>query len=66
MQDGDILIAREVKYIDSLELLWDVLSDAIEGGRLTESDIPDDYAAFVTVMQECEAARNLATRELES
>lgn len=59
MQDGDILISREVRYIDSLELLWDMLSDTIEGGRLTESDIPDDYAALVTVMQECERLRNV-------
>lgn len=40
-----------------LECLWDMLSDAIEGGRLTEADIPDDYEAFVEQMVSCEGAR---------
>lgn len=45
------------RYIKELEKLWDMLSDTIEGGRLTEADIPDDYQAFVTQMMACEASR---------
>lgn len=44
-------------YIKQLEALWDMVSDMVEGGRLTEADIPDDYDALVRKMGECEAAR---------
>ena len=33
--------------------LHDVLSSMIEDGRLTESDIPDDYAALVEQLEQC-------------
>ena len=35
--------------------LHDMLSDMIEGGRLTEGDIPDDYAALVEQLEQCNA-----------
>lgn len=41
--------------------LHDFISDAIEEGRLTEADIPDDYAAFVEQLAEpCNAASEAA------
>ena len=33
--------------------LHDMLSDMIEGGRLAEGDIPDDYAALVDLLEQC-------------
>lgn len=45
------------KYLHSLEKLWDMLSDAVENGRLLEHDIPDDYKAFIHQMEQCEAYR---------
>ena len=33
--------------------LHDMLSSMIEGGQLTESDIPDDYAALVEQLEQC-------------
>lgn len=44
-------------YIRELEKLCSMLSDAIEEGRLTESDIPDNYQAIVYQMRECEKKR---------
>ena len=35
--------------------LHDRLSDMIEGGRLTEGDIPEDYAALVEQLEQCNA-----------
>jgi hypothetical protein len=41
--------------------LHDFLSDAIEGGRLKEADIPDDYAAIVAQLEgPCSAADDTA------
>lgn len=53
---------HQASYTDALERLWDMLSDTIESGRLTEADIPDDYQALVITMQRCEVLR-AATRE---
>lgn len=39
--------------INAYARLHDFLSDAIEGGRLTEADAPDDYQAFVLQLEEC-------------
>ena len=36
--------------------LWDMLSDTVESGRLTVSDIPVDYHALVHQMTQCCAA----------
>ena len=33
--------------------LHDMLSDMIEAGRLTEGDIPEDYAAIVEQLEQC-------------
>ena len=33
--------------------LHDMLSDMIEGGRLTECGIPDDYSALVDQLEQC-------------
>lgn len=57
MQEGDIITEHEIAYINALEHLWDMLSDMIEGGRLDEADIPDDYIALVNQTQRCESAR---------
>lgn len=35
--------------------LHDRLSDMIEAGRLTEGDIPEDYAALVERLEQCNA-----------
>jgi hypothetical protein len=40
--------------------LHDFLSDAIEGGRIKESDLPDDYQAIVAQMEACAAADHKA------
>lgn len=40
--------------------LHDFLSDAIEGGRLKESDLPDDYQAIVAQLEACAAADHKA------
>lgn len=52
--------AAPTDYIAALERLWDALSDTIEGGRISEVDCPDDYQALVTLMRECESARDKA------
>ena len=36
--------------------LHDMLSDMIEDGRLTKGDIPEDYAALVEQLKQCNAA----------
>lgn len=56
-KNADRAITPMRNYIRELEKLWDMLSDAIEGGRLTESDIPDDYQAIVYQMRECKKKR---------
>lgn len=40
--------------------LHDFLSDAIEGGRFKESDLPDDYQAIVAQLEACAAADHKA------
>lgn len=40
--------------------LHDFLSDAIEGGRLKESDLPDDYQSIVAQLEICAAADHKA------
>lgn len=40
--------------------LHDFLSDAIEGGRMKESDLPDDYQAIVAQLEACTAADHKA------
>lgn len=49
---------HQARYTEALEELWDLLSDAVEAGRLTESDIPHDYQALVSQMMTCEARRS--------
>jgi predicted protein tyrosine phosphatase len=41
--------------VDAYEKLHDGLSDMIEGGRLTEADIPDDYQWLVETLVNCNA-----------
>lgn len=41
--------------LDAYFTLHDMLSDMIEGGRLTEGDIPDDYTALVEQLEQCNA-----------
>lgn len=36
--------------------LHDMLSDMIEGGRLTKADIPDDYQALLEQIDRCNKA----------
>lgn len=40
--------------------LHDFLSDAIEGGRLTDDHIPDDHAAICDALEKCNAADDVA------
>ena len=51
---------HEQNYLSELERLWDMLSDMIEGGRLTAADVPDDYQALVAKLAECAAVGWLA------
>lgn len=41
--------------VKQYERLHDGLSDMIEGGRLTEADIPDDYQWLVETLVQCNA-----------
>lgn len=63
MQAGDILTNQQADYVGELEKLWDMLSDAIEGGRLSPADIPDDYDAFVNQMVSCNLALEVTKME---
>jgi len=65
MQSGDILTDEEAVYVDGLERLWDMLSDAVESGRLRATHIPDDYAALVSQMIALENLRYNAQQTLE-
>lgn len=65
MQDGDMLTKDEAHYIGELESLWDMVSDTIKGGRLTEADIPDDYRAFVRQLKLLISAREKVEGEEE-
>lgn len=42
---------KEPDPLSELEKLHDIISDTIEGGRLRESDIPDDYEALVLQLE---------------
>jgi hypothetical protein len=64
LQDGDIITAEEALYIENLEQLWDMLSDAVEGGRLTQADAPDDYRAYVHQMTKLVVLSNLARKSV--
>lgn len=44
---------QHTKEMKAYHRLHDFLSDMIEGGRLTESDIPDDYQALVETLAVC-------------
>lgn len=65
LQHGDMLTAREALYVNELERLWDMLSDTVEGGRLNEADIPDDYQALVEQMVKLGAIEGQDDPELE-
>lgn len=60
MQAGDILTEKEAEYVDALERLWDLVSDAIECGRL-----PNRRHLFIEQMIKCEALRDAAAQERE-
>lgn len=55
---------EEQNYMAALERLWDMLSDAVEGGRLTVAEVPDDYDAFVAQMIGCARHQENVRREL--
>lgn len=59
---GETELVEVVAYTKALERLWDMLSDTVEGGRLTEADCPDDYEALVHQMVACEQARDADAR----
>lgn len=44
--------------------LHDMLSDMIEGGRLTEADIPDDYQALLEQIDRCNKAYDEYSKEM--
>lgn len=48
------------EYRKAYSRLHDFLSDMIEGGRLTETDIPDDYAALVSALEDAARAEAIA------
>lgn len=64
-QSGDILNTEESQYFDQLERLWDMLSDCVEGGRLTEADLPDDYEALVHQMVKLVSLEYAVKRQLD-
>lgn len=49
--------SRFDQYVKSLEDLCSIISDTVQGGRLKETDIPDDYRALVEQMAKCNAIR---------
>ena len=51
-------------YVAKLEKLWDVVSDCIEGERLKEGDLPDDYRAIVAAITEAQNARAQLTNNV--
>lgn len=54
---------QKSKELAAYHRLHDFLSDMIEGGRLTESDIPDDYQAVVEALVVCGGMRNQAAMD---
>lgn len=60
MQEGDILSGREARYVDELERLWDMLSDAVEDGKL--DTVKDEqravYLRIVRQMRRLQAIHN--------
>lgn len=48
------------EYRKAYSRLHDFLSDMIEGGRLTEADIPDDYQAIVIALEDAARAEAVA------
>lgn len=54
------------KSLKGYRRLHDFLSDAIEGGRLTEADVPDDYHAFVYQLEECARLEYLANQAIDA
>ena len=62
---GDVLTEQEAKLCNGMLKLWDMLSDTVEGGRLTEADIPDDYSALVRQMVKLAGLHDKSDPELE-
>ncbi len=46
--------------------LHDMLSDMVEGGRLSEAEIPDDYQALVDALAECDGADHATKKALQN
>ena len=54
------------KSLKEYRRLHDFLSDAIEGGRLTEADVPDDYHAFIHQLEECARLEYFANQAIDA
>lgn len=54
-EEDAALIVRAVNAHEAYSKLHDGLSDMIEGGRLAEADIPDDYRWLVNMLAELAA-----------
>lgn len=54
------------EYVKQLETLWDMVSDMVEGGRLQEASIPDDYSALVQQMAQLQALHFECSTEAEA
>lgn len=46
----------ERDHMAALTRLWDMLADAVNGERLSEDMIPDDFEAFTDQMAKCQTA----------
>lgn len=66
LQSGDILSDKEAAAVSAWQELHDMISDAVEGGRIKEEDCPDDYRAIVQKLEECVRLENAADAENES
>lgn len=53
------------QYRDAYARLHDFVSDCIEGGRINETDLPDDYQALVEACVDCVAADHRLTEALQ-
>lgn len=60
MTEGDIISGSEAAYIEALEALWDLVSDAVESGRIKASP------RIILQMVECERLRDKASADLDS
>lgn len=63
MMSGDIITEEEAIYIEALESVFLMMCNIIDGGRLRESDLPDDFAALKGALSDVESIMELIEKE---